>query len=130
MPYLRRYLLSMSYHNQVCVSPWGSFISKLRGTFRKYSRSFASCWIRMRQTTTVFQRFRSFLSPTRSRSKVEGSRTNGRIGNIPSNLEASLAISQNTLIPVSHVLENLMKMLKFSSFAKVGKCQILAKYEK
>ena len=67
---------------------------------------------------------------TGSRSEVQGSCTNGRIRNIPSNLGAFLAISQNTLILMSHVLENLMKMLKFSSFAKIGKCQILAKYEK
>ena len=38
--------------------------------------------------------------------------TSGRIRNIPSDFGAFLAISQNTLIPVSHVLENLMKKLK------------------
>ena len=41
-----------------------------------------------------------------------------------------LAISQNTLILVSHVPENLMKKLKISPFGKIGKCQNLAKYEK
>ena len=53
--------------------------------------------------------------------------TSGWIRNIPSDFGAFLAISQNILI--SHVLENLMKKLKFSPFAKIEKCQNLAKYE-
>ena len=42
---------------------------------------------------------------------------------------AFLAISQNTLILVSHVPENLMKKLKISPFGKIGKGQNSAKYE-
>ena len=66
---------------------------------------------------------------TCSRSEVEGSRTNGRIRNILFDFGAFLAISQNTLIPVSHVLENLIEKLKNWPFAKIENCQILAKYE-
>ena len=40
------------------------------------------------------------------------------------------AISQNTFIPVSHVLKNLMKKLKISPIGKIGKFKNLAKYEK
>ena len=42
---------------------------------------------------------------------------------------AFLAISQNTLILVSHVPKNLMKKLKISPFGKIGKGQNSAKYE-
>ena len=56
--------------------------------------------------------------------------TSGRIRNILSDFGAFLAISQNTLLPISHVLKNLMKKLKISPFGKIGKCQNLAKYEK
>mgnify|MGYP007069662555 CR=1 FL=1 len=61
---------------------------------------------------------------------MEGSRTNGRIWSILSDFGSLFAISQNSLIPVSHILKNLMKNLKISPFGKIGKCQNLAKYEK
>ena len=46
------------------------------------------------------------VNETCLRSQVEGS----RIRNILSDFGAFLAISQNTLIPLSHVHENLMKI--------------------
>ena len=70
------------------------------------------------------------INKTRLRSQVEGSRTSGRIRNIPFDFGVFFAISQNILILVSHVLQNLMKKLKFSPFGKIEKCQIWVKYEK
>ena len=64
------------------------------------------------------------------RSQVEGLRISGRVRNIPFDFGGFFAISQNILILVSHVLQKLMKKLKFSPFGKIEKCQIWVKYEK
>ena len=50
--------------------------------------------------------------------------TSGRIRNILADFGAFLAVSQNTLIPVLHVLENLMKKLKISPFGKIKNAKI------
>ena len=47
--------------------------------------------------------------------------TSGRIRNISSDFGAFLAISQNTVKLVSHVLENLMKKLELSPFDEIEK---------
>ena len=61
------------------------------------------------------------MTITRSRSQVEGSRKNGRIRNIPFDFGVYIPISQNTMIPVSHILKNLLEKLKNPQFHKVGK---------
>ena len=66
---------------------------------------------------------------TCSRSQVEGSRTSGRIRNIPFDF-GFFSHFTKYLDTILHILHNLMKKLKISPFGKIGKCQNLVKYEK
>mgnify|MGYP007046864568 CR=1 FL=1 len=86
-------------------------------------------WIDTWETRIIAQSYYLKMQVTRSHSLMEGSLTNKRIRNITFNFKVIITISQNTLIPVSHVLQNLMKKLKNWPFAKIEKGQNLAKYE-
>ena len=63
------------------------------------------------------------LSLSRSHSKVKGSRTIGRIGNMPSHFGVFILISQNIMIVVSHVLKDLMKKIKISPCDEIENSQ-------
>ena len=60
---------------------------------------------------------------THSRSEVEGSRTIGRIGNIPFDFGVFILISQNIMILVSHALKDSMEKLKISPCDEIENSQ-------